>query len=1344
VGAFSDLFARLDPDDNIRGKQFERICKWYLQHDPVYAGQLTRVWLWRDWPGRWYPKKEAGIDLVAEHRDGTLWAIQSKAYDPAHSVTKEAMNSFLSESNRPQFSYRLLIATTDRLGSIARNTMNAQAIPVGHLGRTDLDAVEIDWPASPSDLRARRLPPKEPKGHWAYQGEAMNNVVKEFQQADRGKLIMACGTGKTLTALFIREKLAAERTLVLMPSLQLMKQTIGEWKRNKKVDFDFLPVCSDETVSKDDDDMPVSNTSDLGFPVTTDPEEIATFLRRRSGPRVVFATYQSSPEIAKAFKMSRVPAFDLAIADEAHRCAAPHSSEFATILDNEKIKAHRRLFMTATPRIYSARVLTTAKEAGYDFASMDDEEKFGKVFHRLSFRQAIEHDLLTDYQVAIIGVDNATYRDWAEKAWFITIDGKEVTDAREVAGQIGLAKAMRRFDLRRVITFHRLRKRAKEFAASLPEVIDWMPRRQRPNGKLWTAYVDGTMPADDRHRRLQSLSGVGEGERGLISNARCLTEGIDVPTLDGVAFIDPKRSEIDIAQAVGRAIRLADAKTIGTIVIPVFIDTDEPNPDVVLDDSAFKPVWDVLLALRSHDEELAQQLDDLRRMRGRLRRGSRGPVRLPDKIHTDIPDVCGVDFARAFDVHLVEQTTASWEFWYGLLERYVTENGTSRVPQSRVFDGFKLGQWVTVQRSKWETLSDERRQRLKRLPGWILDVHADQWEEGFRHLQEYVAEQGTARIRDDYVADDGYSLGRWVGKQRTKWESLTDERRQRLLALPGWIVDARVALWEDGFRLLKEYARQNGHANPQRGYVVEGVELESWVRRQRRTWDSLSEDRRQRLGQLPGWTLDVRADKWEAGFRRLQEYIEEYGDAQVPQSYVVGGYALGKWLSVQRRTWESLSEERRQRLGQLPGWTLDARGEWWEEGFGHLQRYVEEHGNARIPQTRVFDKFNLGLWVANQRSRWDILSDERRERLRGLPGWTLDAKTAFWEEGFQHLKDFADANDHTRVPQKYIVDGFKLGVWMNTQRTNWSKLSEERRQRLSQVPGWTLNTISAQWEEGFNHLVDYVAEHGDSLVRSDCMHQGFRLGQWVTVQRRTWDSLSKERQKRLGQLPGWAVSARTAWWEEGFRRLQEYVRENGHASPPQSYTDADGYALGVWVNKQRQSESKGNLSPERRKRLVGLPGWEWVVRDSRWEEGFRRLQEYIKENGHPRPSQAYVTQDGYSLGAWVNMQRHNNAKGFLEPDQQTRLDKLKGWEWSPRDAAWEEGYLHLQEHVKKHRHACPPQSYVDDRGYRLGTWVSQQRHGKTKGSLSSERQLKLNKLKGWEWNPPRGAAAQRR
>ena len=252
-----------------------------------------------------------------------------------------------------------------------------------------------------------------------------------------------------------------------------------------------------------------------------------------------------------------MPAFDLVIADEAHRCAGPVSSDFATILDAEAIKARRRLFMTATPRYFTGRVVREAKEADFEVASMDDEAKFGPVFHRLGFAEAIERDLLTDYQVAIIGVDDATYRDWAQRGRFVTLDGTKVTDARTLAGQIGLAKAMRRYDLHRTITFHSRVKRAREFAHSLPEVIAWMPTRQRPKGHLWSDYASGEMPAGQRHVLLQHLGRLDHGERGLLANARCLAEGVDVPTLDGVAFIDPRRSEVDIVQAVGRAIRLA-------------------------------------------------------------------------------------------------------------------------------------------------------------------------------------------------------------------------------------------------------------------------------------------------------------------------------------------------------------------------------------------------------------------------------------------------------------------------------------------------------------------------------------------------------------------------------------------------------------------------------------------------------------------------------------------------------------------------------------------------------------------------------------------------------------------
>ncbi|UNB55482.1 DEAD/DEAH box helicase [Mycolicibacterium sp. YH-1] len=1121
VTQLGDLLARLDADPYRRGKQFEHICKWFLTHDPVYAHELRQVWLWDEWPARW--GIDAGIDLVAEDRNGHLWAIQAKAYDPACRITKRDVNKFLAESGRALFTYRMLIATTNLIDRIGERTIQDQEKRVTFFRLNDLQAADVDWPASPMALRTAR--PRKPARPHDYQREAIKKVVKRFESADRGQLIMACGTGKTLTAQFIREKLAADRTLVLVPSLSLLKQTLNVWRANSATEFASLPVCSDDTVARDDDDVAVSHTSDLGVPVTTDPVEIAAFLRQRSGPRVVFATYQSSPQIAEAFLLSRVPAFDLVIADEAHRCAGPVSSDFATILDPQVIKARRRLFMTATPRYFTGRVVREAEEAEFEVASMDNEAAFGPVFHRLGFAEAIELKRLTDYQVAVVGVDDATYRDWAERGRFVTMDGTEVTDARTLAGQIGLAKAMRKYDLRRTISFHSRVKRAREFAVSIPEVIAWMPARQRPKGALWATHASGEMPAGDRYVLLQHLARLDESERGLLTNARCLAEGVDVPTLDGVAFIDPRRSEVDIVQAVGRAIRLAPDKTVGTIVIPVFIDTNE-DPETALDGSAFKPVWDVIKALRSHDDELGKQLDELRRQVGRL--GQRGRPRIPPKIHFDLPARVGADFARAFDARLVEQTTASWEFWYGLLERYVGENGTAWVRGTEMYEGYRLGQWVLVQRTKWKTLPEDRKVRLLAIPGWITDVREFQWEEGFSHLVQYVAQEGDAHVHDEWVAEDGYRLGKWVGKQRSKWDKLTDGQRKRLSELPGWTQDAITARWETGYRLLQQYAAETGDANPPQDYVVEGFNLGIWVRTQRARWEFLSEERQELLRQIDGWMVDLLGEKWDRTCRMLEKYADENGTSAAKQTLLIDGVPVGRWVSKQRDRWDLLTDEQRARLKKLPGWTLDARGVWWEEAYQRLHEYVGQHGS--VPRGKlVYKGFRLGAWIINQKSRWDTLTPERQQRLSMLAGWTLEAHQDRWEDGIQRLEDYAKANGTARLPnRKYIHNGFKLGGWADRQRDNWENLSEDRRSRLDALPGWVPNVKQAQWDEGYEYLLKYIEQNGDAAVPTGTVFDGYKLGQWVTVQRTMFrrGAIKPERRATLGRLPGWVWKAR--------------------------------------------------------------------------------------------------------------------------------------------------------------------------------------------------------------------------
>ena len=393
---------------------------------------------------------------------------------------------------------------------------------------------------------------------------------------------------------------------------------------------------------------------DLGVKVTTDPADIRQFLgQRHKRPAVVFATYQSSDRIAVAQSSDSKP-FELVICDEAHRLAghvdglaisqksisasrrasAPgrfksHKSEadaarlaslpllsgatsYKRVLDAKKIKARKRLFMTATPRYFKEHVKRRAAELEFELVSMDDAHVFGPEFHVLTFHEAISakpEPLLTDYQVVVIGVTDREAKAWAERATLVRTAEGLSTDARTLAAQIGLAKAMRKYDLRRLITFHSSVAKAARFVDatrpdSLPGVIPHLTPSARPSGKLWTKHISGHTPAGQRATLLKGLGHLPEDTRGLLSNCACLGEGVDVPVLDGVAFIDPKRSMVDIIQAVGRVIRKAAGKPLGTIVIPVFIDESE-DADHVLSQSAFEPVWQVLKALRVHDRRLA-------------------------------------------------------------------------------------------------------------------------------------------------------------------------------------------------------------------------------------------------------------------------------------------------------------------------------------------------------------------------------------------------------------------------------------------------------------------------------------------------------------------------------------------------------------------------------------------------------------------------------------------------------------------------------------------------------------------------------------------------------------------
>lgn len=619
------------------GDRFERLLCRYLELDPLYAERFSRVWMFNDWPqkGR---VGDVGIDVVAEERaTGEFCGIQCKFFLPEHTVSKEDIDSYFTALGNPLFTSGLIVSTTDRWGKNAEHAIEHQTKPVNRLTVHDLDASPIDWskfsPQRPQDLALRSQ--KKPRDD---QKAAIADVTKGFAAAERGKLIMACGTGKTFTALKIAERLAPNgHVLFLVPSLSLLSQTLREWTAESVRPIHSLAVCSDSNIGKrnvkGDDDKGDITTYDLAFPATTSARQIVGHYqaiqrmaaRKKSAAQmtVVFSTYQSIQAVSDAQKAG-LPEFDLIICDEAHRTtgvtlSGEDESHFVKVHDANFIRAKKRLYMTATPRVYGDEAKVKAGQADAELCSMDDVSLFGEEFHRLGFGEAVSKNLLSDYKVLVLAVDEK----YVNKAFQRQIADKnneiDLNDAVRITGcWNGLAK---RFDqttataadlqgdvlhMRRAVAFSRSIKDSKAFVEKFAQIIAAY-RETHPDAENLLHcdldHVDGTFDALKRNARLDWLKAeTPENTCRILSNARCLSEGVDVPALDAVLFLNPRKSIIDVVQSVGRVMRRAEGKKYGYIILPIGIPADVPAEEALKDNEKYKVVWQVLQALRAHDD----------------------------------------------------------------------------------------------------------------------------------------------------------------------------------------------------------------------------------------------------------------------------------------------------------------------------------------------------------------------------------------------------------------------------------------------------------------------------------------------------------------------------------------------------------------------------------------------------------------------------------------------------------------------------------------------------------------------------------------------------------------------
>lgn len=643
---FDDIILSLESESMVqrdRGTLFELLIRAYFKNEPMYVQRFDAVWMLNDIPEEYgIPKKDIGVDLVARERlTGDLVAIQCKYYSKEESIHKSEIDSFLNEVGKSYYSSGILISTTDKWSSNAEIAIHNRDKDIARIGLSQLRNSEIDWekftPEKTADITLK--PPKTPRSH---QVPAIEAVVTGFETADRGKLIMAPGTGKTYTSMVIAEEMAEKkegpfRVLYLVPSIQLLSQSLRGWTADSKFreSMDTFAVCSDRQVTKKTTGNEFEDiaAADLGFPATTNYEkllenqEVIESRDEQNKFMVVFSTYQSIDVIAEA-QSNGFYEFDLIVCDEAHRTTGAtqqgqDESAFVKVHYNDNIKAEKRLYQTATPRVYGEDAKQKADEMSVVVADMDNPTLYGEEFYRIGFGEAVNKGILTDYKVMVLAVEEDAVAKSLQRMFSKNSDNElEFDDVTKIIGcWNGLVKRTSESNIisskpmKRAIAFTGTIKESKLITEMFSDVVDMYINEsgdQKTPVQVEIEHADGSMNALQKNEKIDWLKAeVPEKTCRILSNARFLTEGVDVPDLDAVMFLKPRRSKIDIAQAVGRVMRKSEGKEYGYVILPIGIPAGA-NANAVLDNNEkYKVVWDVLNALRSIDERFDATINKL-------------------------------------------------------------------------------------------------------------------------------------------------------------------------------------------------------------------------------------------------------------------------------------------------------------------------------------------------------------------------------------------------------------------------------------------------------------------------------------------------------------------------------------------------------------------------------------------------------------------------------------------------------------------------------------------------------------------------------------------------------------
>jgi len=1361
------------------GKLFEYFTKLCFLHDTEFSEEYNckDIYLYDEIPTDLrqklnLPSVEHGIDLLIIDHDEQIIAVQCKFKNDETvklNWNADKLGNFFGFATNANL--HCIFSNSSDITQVAQNlTENFKFFSYSHLQNIS--------PATFEKMRnaligepIKEIKKKEP--HY-YQKKAIVAVVSHFNNNERGQLILPCGAGKTLVALWIKERLQAMNTLVLVPSLALLRQIKSSWNEAYNTKFIRLNVCSEKDIDADiDDDIAITHTYEIIGNVTSDKNDVANFLQRPYN-KVIFSTYQSLQVIVDALQLIPDFHFDLIIADEAHKTAGfEDQNKFTLVHNKDKVRGLKRLYMTATPRIASPELTAVAKKAERIkfLKDMSNPRVFGKEAYRMTFGTAIDKKILVQYKIIAVGVSDYDLKSYIEK----NIQLSKSESITEYAHNYALNIVMEKYKAFHALTFHSRIHLAEGFTK----------RHNRLISNVISASISGKQTTSEREIILKDFE---KADKAVVSNARCLTEGVDVPVIDLVYYSDPKNSKIDIVQSAGRALRKSKHgnKEWGFIVVPIF-HKDRETVEEAIEKSDYKNLINVIRSLCDQDERLVTEITELAYNKDKKRSNGTFELTFSDEQTDTIIQFEQIKekLKNSLFNQVIETLKDSWEIHYKEVEEYFNIHGHSNLKaRYKTKEGFGLGTWCVSQRVNYNKglLADTEIKKLQKI-NFDFDPDRTLFENDFKRLLQYKEINGHVN-----VPTVGTNLGRRVNRLRLYYRkgTLSQEKIERLLSIGFQFTFNDNKSWDERFEDLKLYYKNYNTRN-----VLSNIDLSLyfWEKRQRASKNKLTQIQIEKLNELNfDWEFEVNRETWEEKYNILKSYFELNKTSRVPSTdplykklrhFIHNNNSKYKEGKLDAEKIKLLNDINFDFLGNSENELKEIE---WNKNYQALKKIYAETGNLimeKSPESDILKK-----WCKKQRRQKtkQILSSEKITLLNEINfpwvGWVSANKNSKkskisndekWNNNYEKLKNYFEINNSCLLPIEKEYN--PLRSWVVTQRKKYKKgkLPETQIQLLNSINfPWDVKkgatpkkpkvikiSNEEEWNKMYQQLLDFYSNENTfkipakdeySALRSWCMTQRNRNNNGKLLEHRfiKLNDIKFPWVLKRGRSKTKEIISKNYFneqWEKMFEEIKQFYLLNNHFFVP---LDEKYKKLYSWVRTQRNFKTKEKLSSDKIEKLnsINFP-WHTVRKrlsfinkrksEDEWLNKFASLTLFVSKHNHhiiPRGNP-----DTKSLALWLVNQRKSFRKGELDKDKIEMFKRINvdlNYDRSEEYInKWKNRYNELTNFFNQKGHSDVPGRYKENKP--LAQWVLVQRREMKNGELEPFKIELLNKL-NFSWS----------